>query len=320
VNAIKKLRAEGQPVLVVDSGDLFFDATGAPADLTKARAKAKVIARAYKGMGVVAINVGDGDLLAGLEFLRQGTGQRLPLISANLVDPVRKKPILPPFVIQEVSGIRIAFFGLLNPPVPPAAKQGGREVIAEDPVETARKVVKELIGKADLIILLSDLGVDQDTRIAQACPGIHFILGGHEGRYVKSPYQEGQTFIVQSYQRDMYIGRLTLTVGQPGTPFQDEGKAEVMQEELNDLERRISTFQRAQANKPSPDIAGNLERLKQERTRLQTEMEQARQAATRGNHFLWTLEPIASSLPEDKEVVRWIKASGITSDRTGSGD
>jgi 2',3'-cyclic-nucleotide 2'-phosphodiesterase (5'-nucleotidase family) len=313
VNAIKKLR-EGQAVLVVDSGDLFFDAAGAPADLTKARAKARVIARAYKSMGVAAINVGDGDLLAGLEFLRQGTGQRLPLISANLVDRASKKRILPPFVIQEVSGIRIAFFGLLNPPAPPAAKQGGREVLAEDPVETARTVVKELTGKADLIILLSDLGVDQDTRIAKACPGIHFILGGHEGRYVKSPYQEGQTFIVQSYQRDMYIGRLTLTVGSPGAPFQDEGKAAVMQEELNDIEQRISTFQRAQANKPSPDIAGTIERLKQERTRLQTEMEQARQAATRGNHFRWTLEPVAASLPEDKDVVQWIKASGITGD------
>jgi 2',3'-cyclic-nucleotide 2'-phosphodiesterase (5'-nucleotidase family) len=314
VSAIKKLRAEGQPVLVVDSGDLFFDATGTPVDLTKARAKAKVIARAYKGMGVVAINVGDGDLLAGLEFLRQGTGQRLPLISANLVDPARKKPILPPFVIQEVSGIRIAFFGLLDPPVPPAAKQGGREVIAEDPLETARKVVKELTGKADLIILLSDLGVDQDTRIAKACPGIHFILGGHEGRYVKSPYREGETFIVQSYQKGMYSGRLTLTLEKPGAPFQDEGKADRIQEELNDLDRRISSFQRAQANKPSHEIADTIERLKQERKRLQTEMEQARKTSLIGNHFSWSLEPISSSLPEDKEVVQWIKATGITKD------
>jgi 2',3'-cyclic-nucleotide 2'-phosphodiesterase (5'-nucleotidase family) len=316
VNAIKKLRAQGQPVLVVDSGDLFFDAATTSGDVNKAqakaRAKAKLIARAYKGMGVVAINVGDGDLLAGLEFLRQGTGQQLPLISANLLDPVSQKPILPSYVIQEVSGIRIAFFGLLTPPLPQPG--GGKELKAEDPVETARKVVRELTGKADLIILLSDLGVDQDTRVAKACPGIHFILGGHEGRYVKSPYQEGETFIVQSYQKDMYIGKLTLTVGRPGTPFQDEGKADRMQEELNELERRISTFQRVQANKPSQEIDGNLERLKQERSRLQGEMEQIRKTSLIGNHFRWSLDPIASSLSEDKEVVQWIKASGITSD------
>ena len=300
---------------MVDSGDLFFDTAIATANLTKARAKARVIARAYKSVGIAAINVGEGDLLAGVKFLQQGIGQRLPFISANLVDSIGKKPIFTPFVIQEIAGVRIAFFGLVNPSITPANKQGkAEEVMAADPVETARQVVKELIGKADLIILLSDLGVDEDTRIAKACPGIHFILGGHEGRYVKSLYQEGETFIVQSYQKGMYVGKLTLTIGKAGVPFQDEGKADVMQEKLNELERKIGTMQQAKAKKPSPEIEKTIERLKQERTRLQADMAQARQAASRDNHFRWTLEPLASSLPEDAEVNQWIKAAGITGD------
>jgi 2',3'-cyclic-nucleotide 2'-phosphodiesterase (5'-nucleotidase family) len=315
VSAIKKLRAEGQPVLVVDSGDLFFDEAIATANLTKARAKAKVVARAYKSVGIAAINVGEGDLLAGVKFLQQGIGQQLPFISANLTDPVRKKPIFRPFVIQEVSGVRIAFFGLVNPSIASAVKQGkGEEMTATDPVETARQVVKELTGKADLIILLSDLGVDEDTRIAKDCPGIHFILGGHEGRYVKSPYQEGETFIVQSYQKGMYVGKLTLTIGKAGLPFHDEGKADGIQEKLNELERKIGTMQQAKTTNPSPDIEKTIQRLKQERTRLQAEMVQARQAASRDNHFRWILEPLISSLPEDTEVNRWIKAAGISGD------
>ena len=300
---------------MVDSGDLFFDTASATANLTKARAKARVIARAYKSVGIAAINVGEGDLLAGVKFLQQGIGQRLPFISANLVDSIGKKPTFTPFVIQEVAGVRIAFFGLVNPSIAPANKQGkAEEVMAADPVETARQVVKELTGKADLIILLSDLGVDEDTRIAKACPGIHFILGGHEGRYVKSPYQEGETFIVQSYQKGMYVGKLTLIIGKAGVPFQDEGKADVMQEKLNELERKIGTMQQAKLKNPSPDIEKTIERLKQERTRLQADMERARQAASRDNHFRWTLEPLASSLPEDAEVNQWIKAAGITGD------
>jgi 2',3'-cyclic-nucleotide 2'-phosphodiesterase (5'-nucleotidase family) len=314
VSAIKKLR-EGQSVVVVDSGDLFFDADNAPANLTKARAKARVIARAYKSVGIAAINVGEGDLLARVKFLQRGIDQRLPFISANLVDPVQKKPIFTPFVIQEVAGVRIAFFGLVNPSIVPASKQGkAAEVMVADPVEAARQVVKELTGKADLIILLSDLGVDEDTRLAKACPGIHFILGGHEGRYVKLPYQEGETFIVQSYQKGMYLGKLILTMGKAGVPFNDEGKAEVLQEKFNELERKIGTMQQAKAKNPSSDIEKTIERLKQERTRLQAEREQARQAASRDNHFRWTLEPLVSSLPEDAEVNQWIKAAGITSD------
>jgi 2',3'-cyclic-nucleotide 2'-phosphodiesterase (5'-nucleotidase family) len=312
---IKKLRAEGQPVLAVDSGDLFFDPATAAANLSQARAKAQVIMQAYKAAGIAAINVGEGDLMAGVKFLQQGIGRQLPLISANLVDRVQKKPIFTPYVIREVAGVRIAFFGLANPSVAAEVKQGkGEDVMAADPVETARRIVKELTGKADLIFLLSDLGVDGDTRVAKACPGIHFILGGHDGRYVKLPYQEGETFIVQSYQKGMYLGKLTLTMGKAGVPFQDEGRAEGIQEQLNELDGKIGTLQLAKTKNPSPDIEKAIARLKQERTRLQAQKEQARQAASRDNHFQWTLERLVSSLPEDAEVNQWIKAAGITGD------
>jgi 2',3'-cyclic-nucleotide 2'-phosphodiesterase (5'-nucleotidase family) len=312
---VKNARAEGHPVLVVDSGDLFFDALRAETDLKKARAKAKVIARAYKDMGVVAINVGDGDLLAGLKFLQQGTGQRLPLISANLVDPVHKKPIFPPYIIQEVSGVRIAVFGLSSPPLSPSANKGVEgEALAGDPVEAAQRVVGELKGRADLILLLSDLGLDQDVRVAKAVPGIHFILGGHEGRAVKWPQQEGETFIVQSYQKGMYVGRLALTLEKPDAPFQDEGRVDRLQEEISELERRIRGLQSTKERNPHLDIERAVEGLDQQRHKLQGEMEQARQASPSVNRFRWTLEPISTSLPEDKEVLRWIKASGITSD------
>ncbi len=312
---MKNLRTQGYPVLVVDSGDLFFDTTQAQADPQKTRAQARLIAQAYKHMGAVAINVGDGDLLHGLAFLQQEAVRRLPLISANLVDPLRKKSVFPPYLIKEVSGVRIAFFGLLNPPVPPSANKGRKgDVMAEDPVVTARKVVGDLKGKADLIILLSDLGWDQDVRVAKAVPGIHFILGGHEGRAAKWPLQEGETFIVQSYQKGMYMGRLVLTLDKPGSPFQDEGRIDRIQEELNELERRIRDLQRAKERNPHLDIERAIEGINQQKAKLQGEMEQARQASSTGNYFRWTLEPIPSSLPEDGEVLKWIKASGITND------
>ena len=110
------------------------------------------------------------------------------------------------------------------------------------------------------------------------------------------------------------MGKLTLTMEKAGLPFHDEGKAEGIQEKLNELERKIGTMQQARAKNPSPDIEKIIDRLKQDRTRLQAEIEQARQAASRDNHFLWTLVPLFSSLPEDAEVNQWIKRAGITGD------
>jgi 2',3'-cyclic-nucleotide 2'-phosphodiesterase (5'-nucleotidase family) len=311
---VKNARAEGHPVLVVDSGDLFFGAPRTPPDLKQALAKARLIARAYEYMGAVAVTVGERDLLHGLEFLRQVAGQGPPLISANLANPLQKQLIFHPYVIQEVAGVRIAFFGLTSPPQPPSAKEVEGKVIAENPMEAARKVVGDLKGKADLIILLSDLAWDQDIRVAQACPGIDFILGGPEGRATQWPYQEGETFIFQSYQKGMYAGKLTLTLETPGFPFQDEGKVERIQGQLNEIERRIIALQRAEATHPSQSLDSAIKRLDQQRHNLQEELQQVRKVSSTGNRFRWTLEPLSTSLPEDGEVLKWIKAAGITSD------
>ena len=136
---LKNLQSQGGPVLAVDSGDLFFDQTTDQADVKRALTKARLIAQAYKRMGIVAVNVGDRDLSQGLDFLKQEAAQGLPLISANLVDTVQRQPIFPPSVIREVSGKRIAFVGLLRSPLAPAIEKSleGKAAI-EDPMETIK--------------------------------------------------------------------------------------------------------------------------------------------------------------------------------------
>jgi 2',3'-cyclic-nucleotide 2'-phosphodiesterase (5'-nucleotidase family) len=311
---VKNARAQGHAVLVVDSGDLFFGPPATATDHKKALAKAQLISRAYAHMGVVAVTVGGGDLVHGLAFLQQEGGRGLPLLSANLVDPLQKKPIFPPYIIQEVSGLRIAFFGLTNPNLPPPPQGKRLEMATQDLVESAQKVVGELKGWVDLIILLSDLGWDQDVRIAKACPGIHFILGGHDGGATRWPQQEGETFIVQSYQKGMYVGRLDLTFEKPSSPFQDEGKPDRLQDEINELDRRVSELKGTKERNPHLDIGRAMEGLDQQRHKLQGELEEARKTSSGCNRFRWTLEPISTSLPEDGEVLQWIKESGITND------
>ena len=118
VSFVEKLKGEGKPVLVVDSGHLFTDA-GAGSDHTQSLTKARLISRAYKRMGVAAINIGDLDLMQGMAFLREESSRGLPLISANLVDPSSKASLFKPYIIKKTGTIRIAFFGLLSPNINP---------------------------------------------------------------------------------------------------------------------------------------------------------------------------------------------------------
>jgi 5'-nucleotidase/UDP-sugar diphosphatase len=312
---LKNLQNQGGPCIAVDSGDLFFDQTQDQADVKKVLAKARLIAQAYRLMGIAAVNVGDRDLSQGLDFLKQEAAQGLPLISANLVDAVQRQRIFPPSVIREVSGKRIAFVGLLRSPLPPVIEKSlqGKAAV-EDPMEAARKVVAELKGKADLVILLSDLGWDQDISIAKAVAGSQFILGGHEGRAVAGPFQQGETFIVQSYQKGMYAGELALPLEKTGALFQDEGRITRIQEQLNELDRRSRDLQSAKERNPHLDIRSAIEGIKQQKDKLRKELKEAQKTVAQGAGFRWTLEPISSSLAEDAAIRSLIEASGIKKD------
>ena len=224
VSLVEKLKDEGKPVLVVDSGNLFTDMR-AGVDNKRSITRAQLISRTYKHMGVAAINVGAFDLVQGLAFLRNEASRGVPLISSNLVEPSRKMPIFRPYIVKTVNKTRIAFFGLLSPAVNPAIQKiEGEKFLVKDPVETARAVLDKLRGRADVIILLSALDSNGEREVVKAVSGIHFVLGGHEGGYIQTPVWERQTPILESYRNGMYAGKLQLRFANATSLFQDEQK------------------------------------------------------------------------------------------------
>jgi 2',3'-cyclic-nucleotide 2'-phosphodiesterase (5'-nucleotidase family) len=318
---VKKMRAENQATLIVDSGDLFF-ALLSGGEPERKSAKAQIISRAYRSMGAAAVNVGDLDLLQGIDFLRKEYAQGLPLISANLLRPSNRTPLFPPYVIKEISGLRVAFFGLLSPDFRSDAgmaikKATEGKILIQDPIDAARETVRKLKGRADLIVLLSDLGLQKDRALAKAVAGIHFILGGHEGRYIQNPYREGTAYISQSSAKDMYVGQLRLVLETPGSPFRDEGEVPQIQEKINQLDFQLQSMQNARDQQPGQNIE-NLDRAFQEVSRqkniLQEELKRAKDSASGGNRFSFILDPLGSTLPEDEEVRKWIAEAGIEKD------
>ena len=317
----EKIRAEKKGVLIVDSGDLFF-AFAPGENPEKNLAKARLIGRAYKHMKTAAINVGDLDLLQGVDFLRGEYSQGLPLISANLLDPSTKAPIFSPYVIREEAGVRIAFFGLLPsefaPDIASAIKNANEgKILIKEPVEVARQTVQKLKGQADVIILLSDLGLFKDQMVAREVPGIHFVLGGHEGRFVNKSQPAGSTHIFQSSVKGMYVGQLRLIFENPPSPFKDEGETQQIQERINGLDSHLRSLQASKDRSAGQNIE-NIDRAIQDVTKqrnaLQEELKRAQSSASRGNRFLFTLEPMEVRLPEDEGVRKWISEAGIDKD------
>ncbi len=311
---VEKSRTEGVPVLVVDSGDLFFSRE--KVDSEKALAKARVIGQAYRRMATVAVNVGDLDLIQGLDFLQKEASQGLPLISANLLSSTSKTPLFPAYVIQKVSGIKIAFFGLLSPNLDPEIRgKLGERIVIRDPIEAARETVLKLRNRADLIVLLSDLGTYRDRELVKAIPGIHFVLGGHEGRGLMQPDQEGKTFLVQSYAKGMYVGRLRLTIEDSSLPFRDKAKVGRLQEQIRNLDSRLVSLQKTKEEHPNYNVAPTIQRINQAKGHLQEELQRSlAESNSKRNGLLWDVVTLNSSLPEEKEIQGWIREAGIDKD------
>ncbi len=318
---VEKVQRENQRALVVDSGDLFFKFAG-DSDGQEALKKAQMIGRAYRYMGAAAVNVGCLDLLQGVDFLRQEYSQGLPLVSANLLDPSTKAPIFPPYIINEAGGVRIAFLGLLppesGPEISPAIRRANEgKILIVDPVEAARETLRKIQGKADLIIILSDLGLYKDQRVAKEVPGIHFILGGHEGRSTRRAVRAGMTHLFQSSYKGMYVGQLQLTLEDPSKPFRDAGEVQYLQQRIDGLDLHIRGLEQSKKRQPGKDPS-NLNRSIREITRqrdaLQDELKRAKEAGSQGNRFLFKLEALEKVLPENEEVKGWIRSAGIDKD------
>lgn len=306
---------------MVDSGDLFFSFQN-HSDSEKALKKAQIIGRAYRHMGAAAVNVGCLDLLRGVDFLRQEYSQGLPLVSANLLNPSTKTPIFPPYIIKEVGGVRIAFIGLLppdsGPEISPAIQRANEgKILIADPVEAAGGTLRKIQGKADLVIILSDLGLYKDQRVAKEVPGIHFILGGHEGRFTRRAVQAGMTHTFQSSYKGMYVGQLQLTLENPSKPFRDAGEVQYLQDRIDGLDLHIRGLEAAKMRQPDKDKPArnrSIREITQQRNALQEELKRAKETGIQGNRFLFKLEALEKVLPENEEVKRWINGAGIDKD------
>ncbi len=205
---IHMLQKEGRPLLVIDAGNLFFkERFTSTIEKKEFSLKSEYILEAYKKMGCDAFNVGETDLFMGIEHLK-GLQKKagFSFISANLYNRNPGKPLFKPFVIKEVAGIKIGILGLFSEQ---CSVEPSIEV--KNPVEAAKKAVASLKKTCSLIIVLSNLGLAGDKKLAQGIPDIDLIISGRAAQRMPEPVRQGKTVIVQAYKRGQYLGKLDVT-------------------------------------------------------------------------------------------------------------
>jgi 2',3'-cyclic-nucleotide 2'-phosphodiesterase (5'-nucleotidase family) len=109
------------------------------------------------------------------------------------------KRVFTPYVIKNIGGVRVAFFGLATPETAyktdPKNVQG---VYFSDPIVEAKAVVYDLVGQYDVLVCLSHIGIDKSSdptsiQIAEAVPQIDVMIDGHSHSTLEDIQKENKT-------------------------------------------------------------------------------------------------------------------------------
>lgn len=221
---IDAIRSEGNPVLLLDAGDIF---QGTPYfNLYQGKPEMQ----ALDAMGYDAVTIGNHDFDGGLELLANRLAEvRFPMVVSNYDftgTPLEGKTV--PYQIFNRGKLKIGVIGVgINPEgLVPAALAGNTVYL--DPV-TAASTRAEWLKKrkqCDLVICLSHLGFEYtdhpnrmcDRLLAKSATHLDLIIGGHTHTFLDAPVLEknpmGQEVVInQVGWGGIKLGRLDYDFG-----------------------------------------------------------------------------------------------------------
>ncbi len=222
---LAKERARSPGALVLHAGPLFFD--GAAADPKKAAQRDRQASVAAQLIGEVRVDVAGlsaVDVAAAadgvLPTLVERSGAALTVANVTL----NGGPAAPRFVVREVGSLRVGVIALAAPAH--AAALGERGEIS-DPKDGARAAVAELADRADVVVLLSALGLRETKRLMRKVSGIHFAVAGgmdDHASFTDEAEPVGGGRVLQLHREGRFVGRLDLRVVDGDTDFVDRAE------------------------------------------------------------------------------------------------
>jgi hypothetical protein len=191
----------------VDAGD-FFGLAGAQDSL-----KSAFLVQAMGNLGYDVVTLGEREFDFGQQFLLDTFKKsKIDVVSSNLVYADSKKPFVKPYVIKKMCGARVAFFGLIGKDLKIRTLSSERALEVKDPVVTAKALLPELRKKADIVVLLSHIGLTEGQRLTLEAPGIDVMIFGHQPGLFREITKTNGVINARPGERGQYIPGIHLVV------------------------------------------------------------------------------------------------------------
>lgn len=209
---VQQIRSQYQNVLLLDAGDFN---TGRP-ESNFFKAEPEMIG--YNYIGYDAVVLGNHEFDNSPETLaNQMKTAKFTFLSANIKDSTGKY-IAKPYTIKKYKGFKVAIFGLTTKTSEIVGNpENIKNLVFEDEVKTAQRLVPELRKKADIVIALVHMGIDPtdesgSKKLAKMVPGIDLIVDGHSHTQLNEPLFINNIPIVQTKCWGLYLGKGVMTV------------------------------------------------------------------------------------------------------------
>jgi 5'-nucleotidase / UDP-sugar diphosphatase len=202
-------RAEGRHTLILMGGDLLM---GTPFSTAF---KGKLGVRLMNKMKFEAMTVGNHEFDYGQDNLLVDLKplMEFPLLSSNTRTSSGQNVFHG--VLEKKypeSNTTVVIFGLTTTDTPTTTHPDNvKGLVFDDPIAIAKRIL-DRVGEKDLIIALTHIGVYEDKKLAEACPKIDVIIGGHSHTAIFEPMKVNQTIISQAGAYARYVGKLDLDV------------------------------------------------------------------------------------------------------------
>ncbi|WP_404459329.1 bifunctional metallophosphatase/5'-nucleotidase [Sutcliffiella horikoshii] len=135
-----------------------------------------------------------------------------PVLAANLFEENGDYPDwVIPYEIKNMGNVKVAFIGVTVFYQHFYALLGWK---IEDPYIILEKYLPVLKEEADVIVVLSHLGISDDEEMARRFPDIDVILGGHTHHVLPEGRRIGNTLICGAGKYGQYIGQVDLVYDQ----------------------------------------------------------------------------------------------------------
>lgn len=202
----EKASAPGE-VLTLNAGDL------AEGSMISYLTKGSVVTDSLASIGFDAIEPGNHDFAWGQQDLQNMLADtKATVLNASIINNADGSTYGQPFMIKDVGGVKIGMVGL---DVENMSRYVSDEKLEGLTFRSSADTLKEYIPKmkeagADVIMVLSHVGFDEDKEIAKQFPEIDVIVGGHSHTELQEGHYEGNTLIVQSGTKGKFVGEVDL--------------------------------------------------------------------------------------------------------------